>query len=72
MTRLEMSDVIVLLPGIMGSELARGGTTLWGFKAGTIGSALFSRGDKISKALMLHDDSPDPDVNAPHAGRLED
>lgn len=64
MTRHDMSDVIVLLPGIMGSELARGGTTLWGFKAGTIGSALFSRGDKISKALMLHDDSPDPDVNA--------
>ncbi len=64
MTRHDMSDVIVLLPGIMGSELSRGGKTLWGFKAGTIGSALFSRGGKISKDLMLHDDSDDPDVDA--------
>ena len=64
MPRHDMSDVIVLLPGIMGSELARGDKTLWGFKAGTIGSALFSRGATISKELMLHDDPSDPDVNA--------
>jgi pimeloyl-ACP methyl ester carboxylesterase len=51
-----MRDVIVLLPGIMGSVLEKDGRAVWGFTPGAIARALFSRGDAIAEALMLEED----------------
>lgn len=51
-----MNDVIVVLPGIMGSVLTRDGQTVWGFTPGSIARALWTRGDAIAQALMLADD----------------
>ena len=64
MPREPMSDIIVLLPGIMGSVLQREDKVVWGLSAGLIGSALFSLGGSVRKDLTLHDNSPDPDVLA--------
>ncbi len=64
MPREPMSDIIVLLPGIMGSVLKRDDKVVWGVSAGLMGSALFSLGGSIRKDLTLHDNSPDPDVLA--------
>lgn len=64
MPREPMSDIIVLLPGIMGSVLTRDDKVVWGLSAGLMGSALFSLGGSIRKDLTLHNDSPDPNVLA--------
>jgi pimeloyl-ACP methyl ester carboxylesterase len=48
-----MKDVIVLLPGILGSELKKDGKTVWGYSAGALGRALFTQGGAIRKALEL-------------------
>ena len=64
MPREPMSDIIVLLPGIMGSVLQRGDKVVWGLSAGLMGSALFSLGGSVRKDLTLHDNSPDPNVLA--------
>ncbi len=45
MARKPMSDVVVLLPGILGSVLSKGGKDLWGLSAGVAARALLeSRG----------------------------
>lgn len=51
-----IKDVIVLLPGIMGSALAKDGKSLWDLSAGALGRALFSLGGSI-QALKLGSDS---------------
>jgi pimeloyl-ACP methyl ester carboxylesterase len=52
-----LKDVVVLLPGILGSVLERDGKVVWGFTAGGIGRAVMSLGDSI-KDLKLGKDSP--------------
>jgi pimeloyl-ACP methyl ester carboxylesterase len=52
-------DVIVLLPGIMGSRLRKNGTTVWGLGARSLGSMLISRGGSVTEALLLEDDDLD-------------
>jgi pimeloyl-ACP methyl ester carboxylesterase len=61
MPRAPMRDVIVLLPGIMGSALRRDGKIVWGFTGKALGSALFSRGKSIRENLTLAGDDPDVD-----------
>lgn len=61
MPRAPMPDVIVLLPGIMGSALRKDGKLVWGFTPGAMGSALFSAGKSIREKLALVDDDPDAD-----------
>lgn len=61
MPRVPMSDILVLLPGIMGSALRRDGKLVWGFAPGALGSALFSRGKAICDGLMLQQDDPEAD-----------
>jgi hypothetical protein len=53
-----MPDVIVLLPGIMGSTLRKNGKDAWGFKPGAITRAIFTLGDSIAKDLRLGGDDP--------------
>jgi hypothetical protein len=61
MAREPMKDIIVLLPGITGSVLEKDGKVAWGFNAGSITKAAFTRGDSMKKALLLKDDSRDVD-----------
>lgn len=56
-----MRDVVVVLPGIMGSVLKKDGKVVWGFSAGALGTALFSLGGSLRKSLMLNGDDPDAD-----------
>lgn len=60
MPRQPMSDVIVLLPGILGSVLQRDRKDVWGATAGGIFRALLSLGGSI-KSLELAGDDPDAD-----------
>jgi pimeloyl-ACP methyl ester carboxylesterase len=55
-----MSDVVVLLPGILGSVLQRDGKDVWAFTPGAAGKALLSLGGSI-RDLRLEDDPPDVD-----------
>lgn len=61
MARHEMKDIMVLLPGITGSVLKKDGNVVWGFSAGSIGKALFTRGGSMRRALALPHDDPDVD-----------
>ncbi len=69
MDRKPMSDVVVLLPGILGSVLSKSGTDVWGLSAGTIGRALWNLGGNIQDLAIPADalDRPDYDdgVTAP-------
>ena len=61
MAREPMKDIIVLLPGITGSVLEKDGKVAWGFNAGSITKAAFTRGDTMKKALLLQGESRDVD-----------
>ena len=61
MARIPMSDVIVLLPGILGSALVKNGKELWGLSAGAGVRALVSLGGSIDD-LQLRDE-PEKDVD---------
>jgi pimeloyl-ACP methyl ester carboxylesterase len=58
-----MKDVIVLLPGILGSVLTRNGKDVWALSGGAIVGGLLSLGGSI-KDLALVDQSTDPDKAA--------
>jgi pimeloyl-ACP methyl ester carboxylesterase len=60
MAKHKMSDVVVLLPGIMGSVLQRDGRDVWAPSAGAAMRALWSLGRSL-KQLQLHDDPWDKD-----------
>ena len=55
MPKQPMRDVVVLLPGILGSALAREGKEVWAPTPGAIGRALWSLGHSV-KDLELKDD----------------
>jgi len=54
----QMSDVLVLLPGITGSVLQKDGRDVWAPSKGAIARAILSLGDNI-KDLELHGDDPE-------------
>ncbi len=58
MPKRRMGDVIVLLPGILGSVLARDGKDVWAVNDGAALQAVLSLGNSI-KHLALDDDPPD-------------
>jgi hypothetical protein len=60
MSRAPVPDVIVLLPGITGSVLARDGRDVWAVSGGSLWRALTSLGHSITD-LALTDDPPDVD-----------
>ena len=55
MAKHRMGDVVVLLPGILGSALARDGKEVWAPSPGAIGRALWSLGRSV-RSLQLTDD----------------
>ena len=57
--RSPMPDVIVVLPGIMGSVLTKNGDVIWGYSGKLLGTALLTRGGALRKELSLQNDSPD-------------
>jgi pimeloyl-ACP methyl ester carboxylesterase len=59
-----MKDVVVLLPGILGSALERDGKTLWDIGAGVVGRALFSVGGSIHSLALSSDGSTGDGVAA--------
>jgi hypothetical protein len=61
MARRAMPDVVVLLPGILGSVLRKDGRDLWAASGGAVLAALLSRGDSI-RELTLVEDSLDDDL----------
>jgi pimeloyl-ACP methyl ester carboxylesterase len=60
MQRTPVTDVIVLLPGITGSVLAKDGKDVWALSGGAAMKSLLSLGGSI-KDLELHGDDPDAD-----------
>jgi pimeloyl-ACP methyl ester carboxylesterase len=60
MARTPVADVIVLLPGITGSVLARDGRDVWGLSGAAALRALASLGRSV-RDLELHGDDPDAD-----------
>jgi pimeloyl-ACP methyl ester carboxylesterase len=65
MPSIPMTDVVVLLPGITGSVLQKGGKDVWAVSPGAALRALVSFGRSITD-LELHDDSNlDDGVTAP-------
>jgi hypothetical protein len=54
--RDKMADVVVLLPGITGSQLRQNGKVVWGYSAGTIAKGLWTLGGSLERALALPDD----------------
>lgn len=55
--RRPLRDVVILLPGIMGSVLQKDGRDVWALSGGAIASGIFSLGGSIS-SLTLANDSP--------------
>jgi pimeloyl-ACP methyl ester carboxylesterase len=55
----EMRDLIVLLPGIMGSVLSKDGKPVWGFSPGAMARGLFTGGLSITRSLALGGDDPE-------------
>lgn len=55
-----MEDVVVLLPGILGSVLRKNGADVWGLSKGTIARALWHFGDNITD-LAIPEDQLDRD-----------
>lgn len=56
----EFSDVVVFLPGVGGSALAKDGKEIWGLSSGALWGAASSIGKSI-KQLALADDDPSVD-----------
>ena len=63
MTPKPMSDVVVLLPGILGSVLNKGGRDVWGLSAGTVGRALWSLGENVKELAIPADAIDRPDFD---------
>jgi hypothetical protein len=54
-------DLVIVLPGISGSVLAKDGRDIWGTSAGAIWSAVSSRGDTIRTLQLNGPDDPSVD-----------
>ena len=61
MTRETMSDVIVLVPGILGSVLQKNGRDVWAASGGAALAGLLSGGGSL-RNLAIEEDSLDDDL----------
>jgi pimeloyl-ACP methyl ester carboxylesterase len=61
-----LKDVVILLPGIMGSALAKDGKPIWDLTAGAVGRALYTLGDSIQDLALSSDASTGDDVTPIH------
>lgn len=58
MPKTRVRDLVVFLPGITGSVLAKDGHDVWAISAGSLWAALRSRGGSL-RDLVLEDDDPE-------------
>ncbi|MGH8974806.1 MAG: lipase/acyltransferase domain-containing protein, partial [Acidimicrobiia bacterium] len=65
-----MPDVIVVIPGILGSVLSRGGEDVWAISGGAIVQALLSLGGSIKDLELKEDPLEKDDVDGVVASRL--
>ena len=56
-----MKDLVVLIPGILGSVLHRDGRVVWGYSAQSVGRFLMTRGASLRDNLRLDGDDPERD-----------
>lgn len=61
-----MKDIVVLLPGIMGSALEKNGSTVWDVSTGAAGRALLSGGGSIKALALAGDADTGAGVTASH------
>ena len=61
-----LKDLVILLPGIMGSALAKDGKPVWDLTAGAIGRALYTLGDSIQDLALSSDASTGDDLTPIH------
>ncbi len=61
-----LKDVVILLPGIMGSALFKDGKPIWDLTAGAIGRALYTLGDSIQDLALDSDASTGQNVTPTH------
>jgi len=61
-----MNDVVILIPGIMGSALAKEGRVVWDVSSGAIGRALYSLGSSIHELALTSDASTGEGVMGTH------
>ena len=59
-----MQDLIVLLPGILGSALEKGGDCIWDASVGVFSRALFSLGGSVDRLALSSDASTGDGVTA--------
>ena len=64
--KASMQDLIIVLPGILGSALAKDGKTVWDVDVGAIGNALFSLGGSIQDLTLRSDASTNDRVSPTH------
>jgi pimeloyl-ACP methyl ester carboxylesterase len=62
MSKATMDDLVVVLPGITGSILSKGGVDVWNLSARTAWSAAVSRGGSIRSLRLENDNDPDADL----------
>ena len=70
MPREPMQDVIVLLPGILGSVLKKNGKEVWALSGSALGRGLFSLGASVRSLELEHDDPVAEDLDGVVADRL--
>jgi hypothetical protein len=58
---MALPDVVVVLPGISGSVLAKDGKEIWGTSTGTIWRAISSGGNSIKSLALTASDDPNVD-----------
>jgi pimeloyl-ACP methyl ester carboxylesterase len=61
-----MKDMIILLPGILGSALAKDGRPVWDVSVGAIGNALFSLGVSLQDLTLGSEASSNDGVTPTH------
>lgn len=59
-----LNDILVVIPGIMGSSLAKDGREVWNVSGGAIGRALISLGSSITDLTLSGDSSTGDGVTA--------
>ena len=61
-----MKDVVVLLPGIMGSALKMDADTPWDVSTGMVGQMIWTRGGRLMDLALRSDASTGEGVTATH------
>jgi pimeloyl-ACP methyl ester carboxylesterase len=60
--KLPVNDVVVLLPGILGSVLERDGEEVWAISRGAVWRGIVTLGRSVRDLRIVHDDPAAPDL----------